>query len=463
MASYLSEDTIAAIATSLGGAISILRVSGPQAFLALKKLTGCPPSASRSMIRAQLQTWDEKPLDEILFVCFQNPQSYTGEDLVEYHLHGNAHIAYELMQSLAQLQIRQALPGEFSFRAVRNGKMTLFQAQAVADLMEARNTQAITLALEKIQGKANPLLERLGNELREIAMLGELGIDFSDQDVEECSLPQLKHRLQETEKLLHALEKGYFRGKALQEGIPLSICGLPNAGKSTLFNALLQEERSIVSNQAGTTRDLISEMLTLKNHQKSITFRLQDTAGWRKTRDPIETQGIQKAEESIQNAKLVLWLIEAPAFSSSEQMKKIQASWDHLRQVCPDLISKTIGVITKTDLRVVHPSELPRWENIPWVCINQQDPESLSSLMESIFKLCDAYSPKPQEILLTRMEHWQCVTQAIAHVQRAHDTQDQVLFACDLKQALAALTPLIGETPSEDLLERIFSHFCIGK
>ena len=462
MPNYLSEDTIAALATSLGGAISIVRVSGPQAFVAFKKLTGLAPSDFRAMVRAQLQTWDKKPLDEILCVCFQNPQSYTGEDLVEYHLHGNAQIAYELMQSLAQLQVRQALAGEFSFRAVKNGKMTLFQAQAVADLMQAHNTQAIALALEKLEGKCNPRLEHLGKELRTIAMLSELGIDFSDQDIEECSLKELKKRLQETQKLLTQLEQGYFRGKLLQEGIPLSICGLPNAGKSTLFNLLLQEERSIVSPQAGTTRDLVSEMLTLKNAQKSITLRLEDTAGWRKTQNPIEKKGIQKTQHSIQNAKLTLWLGEAPALTAPERIKKIRTQWKTLQQVSPDLSSKTIGVLTKTDLHCGDPGTLGL-EKIPWVLMNQKDPESLSTLTEAILHFCDFCTPEPEEVLLTRLEHWQCVTEALTHLRRAQDAEDHVLFACDLKQALGSLTPLIGETICEDLLESIFSHFCIGK
>ena len=212
---------------------------------------------------------------------FVKPDSYTGEDLVEYHIHGSPFIAQQVIERLLELGARQALPGEFSFRSVRNGKMTLFQAQAVSDLIAASNQGAVSLALEKMSGAQNRFLDELASGLRKTAALGEVGIDFADQDIDEVSLPRLRANLTPYVELLEKLQSSFSRGIRLQEGLRVAFIGSPNAGKSSFFNALLGEDRSIVSEMAGTTRDVVSEKLTLRAKNKTITLRLEDTAGLR--------------------------------------------------------------------------------------------------------------------------------------------------------------------------------------
>lgn len=461
--SYFSHDTIAALASKTGGAVSLLRISGPIAFDGLAVLAGSDQlhrSSPRTLRRAHLQDSHGHSLDDALVACFPAPASYTGENVVELYLHGSSFIAHRILEILASIGIRQALPGEFSFRAVRNGKLTLSQAQAVSDLIQASNDGAIQLALEKMSGTQNRLIADLASGLRKIAVLGEVGIDFSDQDLDEVSLPALRAQLSPLYISLSRLVATFSRGIRLQEGIRAAFIGLPNSGKSSFFNALLGEERSIVSELAGTTRDIVREHLTLRGPAGAITLRLEDTAGLRSTQNRIERLGIERSQAAARDADLILFLVDctAPLPPAVEQWHRLGTP-----------TGKTIGVITKTDL--ISPGALEEFEKKraifgiqAWVKTSSITGAGISEAIDSITAHCARWVQREAgEVLLTRLDHKQAATQALLHLERAQQAPALDLFASDVRQALHALSPLIGDTLPDDILGQIFSEFCIGK
>lgn len=463
---YLSLDTIAAVATEVGGAISVIRVSGPEAFSILSQITQSPKSMlsePRKLCRAILFSEHNEPMDDVLFARFVLPQSYTGENLVEFHLHGGSFTTQRVLETLIAFGARQALPGEFSFRAVRNGKMSLFQAQAVADLIAATNSGAVHLALEKISGAPNHLLSEISEGLRKMAVLGEVGIDFSDQDIDEVSLPVLKKRLEKLAHTLQLLYQSYHRGIRIQEGIRVAFIGLPNAGKSSFFNALLGENRSIVSEHAGTTRDVVHEKLTLRGKTKTVTLRLEDTAGLRETENPVEKMGIDRTLESAQKAELILFLVDP-----NTPMELIEAQWKELNR-SQSFENKTVGILTKSDLfsqekLAALTDQLKSLKIQSWVITSSVLGKGISDASDQIISMCENLVHRNSgEVLLTRIDHFQAVEESLEHLERASAAPELDLFAADLRQALHSLGPLIGETLPDDILGKIFSDFCIGK
>ncbi len=467
---YLSEDTIAALSTPTGGAVAIVRMSGPSAFQIHRQVLGAGekatlphPTLLRRLILGAIYSETGEQLDQALWAAFACPESYTGEDLIEYHIHGNPWIAQRLLETLSTWGARQALPGEFSFRAVRNGKMSLFQAQAVADLITATNDAAVSIALEKITGAQSQIISDLGKGLREIATLSEVGIDFADQDVEEVSLPRLKNRLQPTIQRLEELCQTYSRGMQLQEGIRVALVGLPNAGKSSFFNALLGADRSIVSELPGTTRDTIREKLTLRGKKSSLTLRLEDTAGLRTTQDTIEKLGIKRTLDSAENSDLILWMIDPNSVS-------IDSPGDAMKQILSDSqIRKVIAILTKIDttpspvLQAARDA-ISRLGIVALAEISSLTGAGIDDAAQKISEFCEkSLERKPGELILTRLEHSKAAQETLSHLKRALLVPEIDLFASDLRQALNALAPLIGDTLPDDILGKIFSNFCIGK
>jgi tRNA modification GTPase len=464
---YLSEDTIAAIATPLGGPIAIVRISGPEAITVLKRISGFDPTnesaETRKLYRSKLRDSAGVLIDDALVVFFTAPHSFTGEHCVELHLHGGDFTAIRVMDSLKALGARQALPGEFSFRAVRNGKMNLSQAEATADLILARNEGAATLALEKMNGLQSKFVIGVAEKLRSLAVKGEVGIDFVDQDIEEVGLPALKKKIDSLVSDLEALKATYDRGWKLQEGVRVALVGLPNAGKSSFFNALLGEDRSIVSEFAGTTRDVVHERLTLRGKSTSVTLRLEDTAGLRESSNQVEKVGVERAQRSAREADLVLFVVDVSTVLNS--FKQLRAEWGGLGAPAP----KTLGILTKCDL--LSSSELnsvrERFMALfvsGWVETSALTGAGIREAAEKIADHCEKWIHRsPGEVLLTRQDHVQAVEQSIEHLTRALVAPEIDLFAADVRQALLALAPLIGETVPDDILGRIFSSFCVGK
>jgi tRNA modification GTPase len=461
---YLSEQTIAALASAVGGAVAIIRISGPRALWALEQLAMMPVPAekyeARRLFRITLKTSDLLLLDDALFVRFENPASFTGEDVVELHVHGGSFTATRLLERLAQIGIRQALPGEFSFRAVRNGKMSVSQAQAVADLIKSTNDDAATLALEKLSGSQNLLLSHFAEDLRKLAVLGEVGIDFSDQDVEELSLPNLKKKIVPLLETLERLHASFDRGVRLQDGVGVAFVGLPNAGKSSFFNALLGEDRSIVSHVAGTTRDVVRERISLRGKTSSITLKLEDTAGLRQTSDFVEKKGIERSQSAAKRADLILFIVDP----TSSDFESLHAQW---RDISSPV--KTLGVLTKCDL--LSSEQIDLFEKQlsdtgieTWLKTSAHTGAGILEAAEAIALFCESLVHRGKgEVLLTRVDQLRAVSAGIEHLKRAQNTPETDLFASDIRQALHSLGLLIGETLTDDILGSIFSEFCIGK
>lgn len=481
--SYLSDDTIVSVASGLGGAVAIIRISGLITRKILDQIVKGgffePSSLSdaqtrrvhkerepRKLYLCELIDKRNEPLDSAMVVFFKGTSSYTGEESAEIHIHGGSLTATRVIESLLAFGARQAQAGEFSFRAVRNGKMNITQAQAVADLIAAENESAASLALEKMAGSQNDLLAKLSTDLRQLAMLGEVGIDFSDQDVDEVSLPRLKQRLQSIVNVLITLKASYDRGSKIQDGIRVAFVGLPNAGKSSFFNALLGEDRSIVSDVAGTTRDVIRERLTLRSHRHArataVTLRLEDTAGLRASEDKIEREGVARSERSAREAELILFVVDGS--SSAQQRNEIQEQWGRMGR--PH--QKTIGIIAKTDLLTEAHDELLKTldflEIETWAFTSARSLSGVSEASDQIVGFCEKWVHRSVgEVVLTRLDHVQAVELAVGHLERAKDASELDLFASDVRQALSALGGLIGETLPDDILGAIFSTFCIGK
>jgi tRNA modification GTPase len=465
---YLSHDTIHALATPIGGALAVVRLSGPSAISILGKLLpeadeGLQGRSPREIFRTKIAVGGET-IDDAMAAFFRAPKSQTGEDLVEFFLHGGPVVAERTLRALEELGSRQALPGEFSFRAVRNGKTTITAAQAVAELIAATNEGAAKLALEKMEGSQARLITELAEGLRKLSTMGELGIDFADQDVEELSLPVLKTRVREILERLARLEASFDRGNKIQGGVRVAFVGRPNAGKSSFFNALLGEDRSIVSEIAGTTRDVVRESLTLRAGAASVTLRLEDTAGIRDTaNDRIEREGIERSVRAAADADFVILICDA--IGSDSEWAETSSVWEAIGKPR----DKAVVVLTKrdqaTDTQFLRARDYMKELGIPPVgIVSSISGEGIPEAAKGIVGYCARFTSRaPGEVLLTRMDHLRAVRDTVTHLERALLTTEEDLFAADLRQALTALGPVIGETLPDDILGRIFSEFCIGK
>ncbi len=460
---YLSNKTIAALATPTGGAICILRISGEQAISISEKLIQgkIPVEHARLSKRVWVYTSNGHRLDDAMMIPFFAPKSFTGEDAVEFFLHGSPMIAQKMLDEVFSYGARLALPGEFSFRAVKNGKLNLSQAEAVKELIQAENDFSLELALEKLSGSQHALIEKIRTDLLQLVTLSEVGIDFSDQDIDEVSLPSLKKRLNNMISLLDDLRGSFDRGKRFSDGVPISVFGLPNAGKSSFFNALLGEDRSIVSDVAGTTRDVVRERINLKGNHGYVTFKLSDTAGLRKSSDAIEEMGIERTLKAAQESDVIVLVIDGKA-PHIDQVSSFLAQIDLKDKIL-------IGIITKKDLL----SEKEQIETLnlskklplrDFIFISSKTLEGIEKVARQIATLAEEKLKRtPGEVVLTQFEHVQAVNRSLECLNQAKDASDLVLFATDIRHGMNELGPLIGETLPDDVLGKIFSDFCIGK
>jgi tRNA modification GTPase len=469
-AGYLSNRTIVALCSPTGGALTVIRLSGEQAHEIAERLTGTPVVATdeRRAIRRWLQDRNGLRLDDAVVVHYFAPRSFTGESVTEFFIHGSPMIAQKVIDESVAAGARVALPGEFSFRAVKNGRMQLSQAEAVKELIQADNDFSLSLALDKLSGTQHEFIQKIQADLLQLVTLSEVGIDFSDQDLDEVSLPTLKKRALSVLTLLDRLGGSFDRGKRFTDGIPLALFGLPNAGKSSFFNALLGEDRSIVSDIAGTTRDVVREKIHLRtesgdsNEGVTVSYRMADTAGIRKSEDRIEGMGIERSVKSAQDADVLVVVIDGETPGLAELA-------DALGNV--ELKDKSLlGVITKRDR--ISTDTMERLLNavpteLPVQAVRAVSSTTLEGIHEVAATLAaigaDRLKRQPGEVLLTQFEHVQAVRRAIAGLKRAGETTDIVLFATETRHAMNELGPLLGETVPDDVLGKIFSDFCIGK
>jgi tRNA modification GTPase len=458
--SALFNDTIAAPATAPGvGAIAVLRLSGSEAISIAngvfkgKSLSDC---ASHTLHFGKIYEADTL-IDEVVVSLFKAPNSYTGEDVVEISCHGSPYIVERILRLLLHRGARPARAGEFTLRAFLNGKLDLAQAEAVADLIASDSEAAHRMALTQLRGGFSDHLKAMRSELIHFASLIELELDFAEEDVDFADRAQLSELLLKAERALSLLIASFRSGNAFKNGIPVAIVGKPNAGKSTLLNALLNEERAIVTDIAGTTRDTLEDRLNIEG----VMFRFIDTAGIRETHDLIESIGVERSRKAMREAHIALFLYDA----ASESPEAIKVQLDEAARLCAEAGNLLIAVANKTDL--LPPKVREELENTPsTLCISAKNKlgiEALKSALLSRMKLAH----QPGDVVVSNARHLHALTQAREALLRANtglnsgNTGD--LLAADIRQVLYFMGLITGEINTEDLLDNIFSKFCIGK
>ncbi len=459
----ISPGTIVAIATPSGaGALGIIRLSGPEARQILapyfkaksgKKLLDLAPKETTF---GSLQQEDGRLLDEVLLCCFNAPNSFTGENVVELSCHGSSYILQEVFQLCLRNGAVPAQAGEFTLRAFLNKKMDLSQAEAVADLIASDSKAAHTVALQQMRGGYSKEIQELRQELLNFASLLALELDFSEEDVEFADRKELLELLEQLLKKIDSLVASFSYGSVLKTGIPVAIAGKPNAGKSSLLNAFLNEDKAIVSDIAGTTRDSIEDTLVIDG----VRFRFIDTAGIRDTEDSIEAMGVARALAQVKKAQLLLYVFDCSTASPDEVISAIKAI-DR-----PELNVLAIG--NKTDL--VTAAQLATFEaiqpNYPLHFISTRDPATIKALQQIL--VADVkHTTTGTDIVVTNARHYSALITAASAIKTTRNSLmegvSEDLVSVDLQVAINALGEVTGAFSTDDLLGNIFANFCIGK
>ncbi len=463
------QDTICAIATAQGGAIGTIRVSGPEAIAVTDKIfrpvrenvslrDRFPYTLTFGQIRKE-----EEVIDEVLISLFRAPNSYTGEDSTEISCHGSPYILQQVLQLLIGQGCRLAKPGEFTQRAFLNGKMDLSQAEAVADLIASSSAATHRLAMNQMRGGFSKELVQLRDRLLQVTSLVELELDFSEEDVEFADRKQLQHLAEEIHSVISRLADSFSVGNAIKNGVPVAIIGETNAGKSTLLNMLLREEKAIVSDIHGTTRDVIEDTINIGG----VTFRFIDTAGIRETSDTIESLGIERTFRKLEQAEIVLWVID-----SIEAERQIGQLSEKLEPYYKD--KQFILIFNKADLAdPLHIQEAAKRieQKFPELSIylslsarNQSHREELQQLL-----LEAAHLPTltQNDVIVTNVRHYEALTKALSAIERVTDgLQTQLsgdFLAQDIRECIFHLSDIAGEVTNDMVLQNIFENFCIGK
>ena len=453
------DDTICALATAGGiGAIGVIRISGSNTLPLVNSLF-----KGKNLEQADSHTLhfgkiiqDDIILDEVLASVFKNPKSNTGEDTIELSCHGSPYILQKILELLVQKGARLAKPGEFTLRAFLNKKLDLSQAEAVADLIAADSAASHQTAMQQMRGGYSQQIQNLREKLINFASLIELELDFAEEDVEFASKSELFQLVQNIHSLLQSLLQSFQYGNVLKNGVPTVIAGRPNAGKSTLLNALLKEERAIVSNIAGTTRDTIEESFVVDG----VTFRLIDTAGIRHSNDTIESIGIERTFEAMQKASLILYIFDASQTTPEElqvELSQIPAG-NHL--IIPignkvDLLTKSVNQLTQL------PANSPEITYLS--SLNKHGIDELIERLKNFIRT----NKSGNDIVVSNLRHFEALQQAsnaLEQVLQAINLQmSGELLSLDIRKAIFHLGEITGEITTEDLLGNIFSKFCIGK
>lgn len=459
------EDTIAALSTPPGtGGIAVIRISGKDAFSVLDKVFVSRSKKLSDSFKSHTLHYGEikdaeQLIDDVVVAIFRNPHSFTGENTVEISCHGSVFIQQEILQLLLKSGARMAEAGEFTFRAFFNGKMDLSQAEAVADLIASQSAAAHKVAIQQMRGGFSNEIKALRQKLIDFASLIELELDFSEEDVEFADRTEFQKLVAELSKVIQSLIDSFALGNAIKNGIPITIAGEPNVGKSTLLNALLKEERAIVSEIAGTTRDTIEDEIVIEG----ILFRFIDTAGIRETKDEIEALGIGRTYDKIKNSDLVLYLFDA----SQTDATQIKAELDKLATTADIEPSKVLVIINKTDLVDKNVLDQRFGTLDQAIFIAAKAANNVDAVKERLLQLVNTGLLQSGETIVSNARHHRALTQALGALNSVslgfHDGLPTDLIAADIRQALHHLGEITGEITTDDLLGNIFSKFCIGK
>ena len=467
------ESTICAISTPTGnGAIAIIRLSGREAFTIVDKLfvfkgkqKKLQDQQANTIHFGSLKNEDEL-IDEVLVSLFRAPHSYTGEDLIEVACHGSEYIQERVLQLFTNNGALLAGPGEFTMRAFLNGKMDLSQAEAVADLIASDSKASHRIAIDQMRGGFSREIAGLREKLLNFISLIELELDFSEEDIEFADRTELAILIQEIQKLIQSLVGSFSTGKVIKNGVPVAIAGKTNVGKSTLLNVLLNEDRAIVSDIAGTTRDAIEDVITIDG----IRFRFIDTAGLRKTEDTIETIGIKKTFEKIDQAFIVLYMIDA-----TEKIEEINRLIGKIKKRFKKEDKKLLVLLNKIDF--LSKSELNDRQSVEnysnleaddkLICISAKNKIHTGQLPSILASIIRDNSPDEHNVIITNVRHYEALTKAGKAIDRAamgiETAISSDLLAMDIREVLHYLGEITGQVSTDEVLGNIFKNFCIGK
>ncbi|MDY2903904.1 MAG: tRNA uridine-5-carboxymethylaminomethyl(34) synthesis GTPase MnmE [Caecibacter massiliensis] len=458
---YDTADTIAAITTPLGqSGIGAVRISGPDAYAVgdkiFKSKSAVPLKERRDRSIQYGTIVDENGtcIDEVLALIMKGPHSYTAEDVLEIQCHGGREALESILQLILRSGARMANPGEFTERAFVNGRIDLAQAEAVMDVIQAKSRAGLTSAVSQLEGRLSKVINKTRKELTELVTRLEVMIDYPEEDLEDIAVPDVSGALQEMqEKLQHMLEESQ-NGRMIRDGVMAAIAGTPNAGKSSLLNRLLQEERAIVTDVPGTTRDVLEEWITLRG----VPVCLVDTAGIRETDDTVEKIGVSRARRYLDRADIILAVIDGSRPLTDEDKDILQSAAD----------KNVIIVLNKTDLPSVMTSQDLSTYGFPICPISASTGDGLEELKDRLLQevLKGGFTDGPSA-LLTNTRHIELVRQSAEALERARQSlQDGMPLDCaviDIRQAWDTLGSITGDTVHDDIVEEIFSRFCLGK
>ncbi len=448
----MTNDTICALATPNGiGAIGVIRVSGAEAKSITSKVfsKSLQGTVSHTSHFGTIKNEEDAVVDEVLVTVFDQGKSFTGEESVEIGCHGSPYIQQQIIQLLLSSGCRMAQPGEFTQRAFLNGQMDLSQAEAVADLIAAQSRGAHNMAIKQLRGNFSNKLKELREKLIHFASLVELELDFAEEDVEFADRTELKALVADVLAYIKRLAQSFELGNAIKNGVPVAIVGAPNTGKSTLLNQLLEDDRAIVSNIAGTTRDVIEETLNIEG----ILFRLIDTAGIRENAEEIEALGIERSKEKIKQATVVLCMADATVDGEIDSVSK----WvEELNAAHPE--KKILPVINKVDVAS---------NDHDWLQISAMEGTGIDQLKKELVNAVQGDFDLAEETIVSNARHYDALMRTSEALEKALEGLETGItgdfVAMDIRQAMYELGQITGDISTDDLLGNIFSKFCIGK
>lgn len=467
----LNQDTIVALATPSGmGAIAVIRISGPQAikigsevFRSIKN-KDITKQKSHTIHLGEIID-GQKILDEVLLSLFKGPHSYTGEDTVEISCHGSVFIQQQIIQLLMRKGCRMATAGEFTLRAFLNGKLDLSQAEAVADLIASDNEAAHGIAMQQMRGGFSDEIAQLRAELLNFASLIELELDFAEEDVEFADRSQFHALLERIELVLKRLIDSFAIGNVIKNGIPIAIVGEPNVGKSTLLNALLNEERAIVSEIAGTTRDSIEDELVIGG----VGFRIIDTAGIRETDDVVESIGIQRTFEKIEQAQVVLFLVDGYRLCVEGSINSLVVEFGKIQNQFP--LKPLVLILNKIDQLTDQQLDILQLQlsahDINSIQLSAKNKIGIDDLKNQLLSFVNTGALRNNETIVTNSRHYDSLIKALEEIKKVRYGMESGLssdlLAIDIREALYHFGMITGQVTNDELLGNIFANFCIGK